>query len=135
MAKKRTKADIFQWTDDEVELLLQTILDYKTAKAQESIDWESCQSKYSDISELFLQHYPSSEPGTRTRVAYPHEKESLSKNQVASKLKNIRIKYREAVDSQKRSGHGRVISLYFEQCCEIWGGSPATTAIGTSLNV
>ena len=43
MAKKRAgKTDNFVWTDEEVEMLLQTTLDYKATKAQEGVDWESC---------------------------------------------------------------------------------------------
>ena len=36
-------------------------LDYKTAKTMENIDWESCQTKYSDILDLFNDQYPSQE--------------------------------------------------------------------------
>ena len=32
-------------TDDEAELLLQVAIEYKTAKAMESIDWESVQKR------------------------------------------------------------------------------------------
>lgn len=48
---------------------------------------------------------------------------------MTSKLKNIRLKFRQAIDSGKRSGHGRVVLLYFEICESIWGGSPATSTI------
>ena len=37
------------------------------------------------------------------------------------------------MDSQKRSGHGRVIYCYFELCEKIWGGSPATDQIDTGV--
>nr|XP_055026761.1 uncharacterized protein LOC129416479 [Misgurnus anguillicaudatus]XP_055049479.1 uncharacterized protein LOC129434889 [Misgurnus anguillicaudatus] len=124
MAKRTAKADNFVWTDEEVELLLQTTLNYKTTKAHQGVDWESCQAKYTDIWTEFLQQYPI--PGG---TSYPHEKDAISKSQITSKLKAIRIKYRQAVDTQRRSGHGRVITLYFDLCNEIWGGSPATTAI------
>ena len=33
----------------------------------------------------------------------------------------------------KRSGHGRVVYLYFELCEKLWGGSPATEKLGTVL--
>ena len=46
--QKKTKDNSFVWTDDEVLLLLKVTLDYKTAKTMENIDWESCQTKYSD---------------------------------------------------------------------------------------
>ena len=56
MAKKRTEN--FVWTDEEVELLLHTTVDYKATKAQEGVDWESCQTKYVDIWTEFLRQYP-----------------------------------------------------------------------------
>ena len=35
----------------------------------------------------------------------------------------------QAIDSGRKSGHGRVVLLYFELCQSIWGGSPATEQI------
>ena len=55
----KTKADNFVWTDDEVQLLLEVTNDYKVSKAAKNIDWESCQSKYTDILELYREHYPN----------------------------------------------------------------------------
>ena len=37
------------------------------------------------------------------------------------------------VDSGRRSGHGRVVMIFYELCKEIWGGLPATEQIGTGL--
>ena len=48
---------------------------------------------------------------------------------MTSKLKNIRLKFRPAIHSGKRSGHGRVVLLYFEICESIWGGSQVTSTI------
>ena len=50
-----------------------------------------------------------------------------------SKLKSIRLKYRQAMDSGKKSGHGRVIMCNFNLCNKIWGGSPATVQISSGL--
>ena len=60
---------------------------------------------------------------------YRHTKDELNKATLTTKLKNIRSKYRKAVDSGRRSGHGRVVAIYFELCEKIWGGCPATTQI------
>ena len=46
------------WTHNEVEMQLRLTLDYKTSKLQESVDWESCQSKYMDITNSFRAQYP-----------------------------------------------------------------------------
>lgn len=57
---------------------------------------------------------------------YPHKGEEITKQCLTNKLKSIRLKYRQAVDTGKRSGHGRVVLLYYQLCKSIWGGSPAT---------
>ena len=43
------------------------------------------------------------------------------------------MKYRGAVDTQRKSGHGRVITLFFDLCSDIWGGSPATTSLENAV--
>ena len=55
----RDKTEYFSWSDDEVELLLSSTMKYKTSKEMENIDWESCQSKYQDIHDKFVEHYPT----------------------------------------------------------------------------
>ena len=52
---------------------------------------------------------------------------------MTSKLKHIRQKFRQAVDSGRRSGHDRVVLLYFEQCELVWGGLPATETIPSGV--
>ena len=113
----KTKADNFVWTDDEVQLLLEVTNDQKVSKGGTNIDWESCQSKYTDILELYWEHYPSSqEESAAIEKEYPNKKEEITKVILTSKLKNIRRKFRQAIDSGKRSGHGRVVLLYFKIC-------------------
>lgn len=53
--------------------------------------------------------------------------------QLTAKLKAIRIRFRQAVVSGRRSGHGRVVLLFFELCESIWGESPATHAIAEGI--
>uniref|UniRef100_UPI003AAD429B uncharacterized protein n=1 Tax=Centroberyx gerrardi TaxID=166262 RepID=UPI003AAD429B len=132
MAKSTTR-DFFAWTDDEAELLLKVTHEYKAVKAAENIDWESSQSKYGDIFERYREHYPSPEEAMAMGKEYPHKKHEITKGQLTTKLKAIRIKYRQAVDSGRKSGHGRVVLLYFELCESIWGGSPATHAISEGI--
>lgn len=113
--------------DDEAELLLSVTYDYKVKKSAECVDWESVKSKYDDILELMLEALLSS-PDEAHGKDYPHEKTAITKSILATKLKNIRLKFRQAVDSG-RSGHGRVVLLYYERCEKIWGGSPATNQV------
>ena len=39
----------------------------------------------------------------------------------------------QSVNSGKRSGHGRVVYLYYDLCEKVWDGSPATEQMGTGL--
>ena len=59
---------------------------------------------------------------------YQHIKMELT-TAILTKLKNIRTKYRKAVDAGKKGGYGRVVLIFLELCEEIWGGSSATTQI------
>ena len=44
---------------------------------------------------------------------YPHGKDEITNQVIAFKLKGIRLKYCLAVNSGRRSGHGRGVLLYF----------------------
>ena len=82
---------------------------------------------------MLHEQYPSSEDAEEIGKDYPHSKEEITKGVVTTKLKAIRQKYRAAVDSGRKSGHGRVVLMFFESCEDIWGGSPATSAIPSGL--
>ncbi|KAE8289467.1 hypothetical protein D5F01_LYC11168 [Larimichthys crocea] len=77
---------------------------------------------------LFLKKYPS-----ETNEEFPHVKEDITQANLTTKMKAIRGKYRNAVDTGRRSGHGRVVLLYLELCEKVWGGSPATTTIASDI--
>ncbi len=94
----------------------------------ESVDWESVKNKYNDILVLMCQELPTTVEDARGNCVkdYPHTKQQITKKIFTSKVKAIRNKFREAVDSGRRSGHGRVVMLFYELC---EGGSPATRQI------
>ncbi|KAF3846692.1 hypothetical protein F7725_003770, partial [Dissostichus mawsoni] len=100
---------------------------YKTTKVQENVDWESCKCKYSDISRAFHVQYPR----TRADKDFPHDANAITKVQLTAKLKQIRTKYRQLVNTGSRSHQGRVMLLFFELCEEVWGGSPFTRNISS----
>ncbi|XP_034055928.1 uncharacterized protein LOC117535528 isoform X2 [Gymnodraco acuticeps] len=127
MADIRAIRGAFLWTDDEVELLLRVTLEYKTTKVQENVDWESCKCKYIDISRAFHEQYPR----TRADKDFPHDANAITRVQLTAKLKQIRTKYRQLVNTGSRSHQGRVMLLFFELCEEVWGGSPFTCPIGS----
>ncbi|XP_056152437.1 uncharacterized protein LOC130126821 [Lampris incognitus] len=132
MRKSKVRG-FFAWTDDEVELLLKVTHEYKAVKAAENMDWESCQSKYSDIFEWYGERYPSPEEAMAMGKEYPHKKYELTKGQLTSKVKAIRMRYRQAVNLGRKRSRGRVVLLYFDLCESIWGGSPATHAISEGI--
>ena len=108
-----SKEQVFVWTDDEVELLHK----YKVKKVGESVDWEFVRSKFSDIWEQLKRQQPSdSEEVREMGKDFPHKKEDTTKQAVTTKLKAVRLKYRQAVDSGQKSGHGSVLLLHFEWC-------------------
>ena len=104
MAKKSkagsTEKDTFKWSDDEAELLLKVTRDYKVLKASEGIDWESVQSKYTDICKQMKDELPETpDEAKEQNKDYPHKKDELTKQVVTTKLKAVRMKYRQAVDT------------------------------------
>ena len=64
---------------------------YKVSKHGERIDWESVQSKYSDILKRMLENYPETPEAARElNKDYPHKKEEIAKQAVTTKLKLCR---------------------------------------------
>ena len=129
MSTPASAKEVVLWEEDEVELLLSSVIEYKSQRTMAGIDWESVRSKYQDILRIYLDNVPSSEASFEYGKFFPHGKK-MTKDTVVTKIKAIRLKYREAVDNGRRSGHGRVVHL-FEK---IWGGSPATEQIPAGID-
>ena len=72
-------------------------------------------------------------PGEGTTLKnFSHKKEEIKLQHNTAKLKVVRVKYRQAVDSGQCSDHGRVNCddvLYYKLCEALWGGSPSTDQI------
>ena len=90
-----------------MECLLRLTQQYKAQKAIENVDWESCVTKYGDLLQLFSAEYPAA--SASNEKGFPHTVEELTKTALTTKLKAIRAKCRHAVDSGRKSGHGRVV--------------------------
>ena len=94
-SEKKGKKE-FIWTDDEAQLLLDVAHDYKVKHLAEGTCWESIKTKYSDILDLFRKELPQNEEQARHLAKdYPHKPDEVSKEVLTSKLKAIRIKFRE----------------------------------------
>ena len=87
-------------------------------------DWESVKSKYTGIYRIYLDNVPSQEQCAEAGKSFHTDNITT---------KSIRLKYREAVDNGRRSGHGRVVHLFYDLCEKIWGGSPATEQISARI--
>ena len=131
--KTATGEGAFIWSEDEVELLLDVTLDYGVQQTGKGVDWESVQTKYADIADRLRLVIDKSRETGESGKDYPHSSAEITKDKVMTKLKNIRKKYRNAADTGKKSGQGRVVLLYFNECEKIWGGSPATAKLQTGL--
>ena len=116
------KTDSFQWTDNEVHLLLSVAIDYKSQRAMENVNWESVQSKYTDIKDRFKDKLPETGERQADEKDLPHTRDEIKLSCLTGKLKAIHLKCRQAVDSGRRSGHGRAVLLFFELCERLWGG-------------
>ena len=83
----------------------------------EGVDWESVKTMYDNILALMRSELPATEEEAKELTKdYPHTKEEKTKKVLSAKLKAIRGKFREAVDSGRQSGHERVVLLYYELC-------------------
>ena len=112
------KNESIRWTDVDIENLLECVKEFKAQKEYEGVDWESVKDKYEIIRSLFLKN----RGGEGSDDKYTRDK-------ISSKVKAIRGNYREAVDSGRQSGGGRVVATFYDLCNEIWAGAPATESI------
>ena len=51
----------FIWSDEEINLLLHIVIDYKAGTAREEVDWETVRTKYGDVTKMFLEKYSDNE--------------------------------------------------------------------------
>lgn len=116
----------FSWSDDEIQLLLMSSLDFKAQCEFEGTDWESVRSKYEKIFDIMMKGYPEGEQYQNKR--------SMTKDRVTAKLKNIRTGFKKAADAGRRSGGGRVVFTFYDLCINLWGGSPSVTSIVCGLD-
>ena len=62
-----------------MELLPSSTMDYKTLKEMENNIWESCQSKYQDIHDKFVEYYSTTEEVKALGNEYPHSRTQMTK--------------------------------------------------------
>ena len=111
----------FLWMNDdtEPELLLSVTYKYKMKKSSQGVDWKSVRSKYEDILKLFKDVLPMTRDDAHGKD-YHHDKDAITKSILSTKLTSFITKFRQTVDTGKRSSYGRVVMIYFEVCERIW---------------
>ena len=109
-------------SDDEIELLLGVVQAFASEKEYEGVEWESVKSKYEDIRKQFVTLYDQ-------KGLKEHATAIFTQERIASKIKDLRKKYKKAVDSGKRSGGKRTMATFYDVCDGIWDGCPATKSL------
>ena len=73
------------WTDDKVELLLDTVRDFKAEKEHKAIDRKSIKDKYEQTKEGLIRNFPDGEKSEE----YPHSVTVFTRECIGSKIKQI----------------------------------------------
>lgn len=146
-SKKQKK---WSWSAELVEKLLRYCKEFKTQCEYRGIDFEAdLQSMYTEI-RLCMSTEDSAEFGPKDagesvknlkdmdedeQELFMKARDAAKKNirkgyeRVKEKIKSIRQDYRTAVNKGTRSGSGKIIQENYDLLTDIWGGSPATTAL------
>ena len=98
-----SKSKEFVWTDDEIQLLIESAADFEAQQEYAGVCCESIRSKYESIRQLLVDRYPGEGKDEEIDERYPRKGENIgeiTKDRVCSKLKVIRKKYKKAVDSR-----------------------------------
>ena len=107
---RERKAEVdFSWTDDELQLLLEASLDFRSKCKFQGESWESKRSKYENILDIMFKQYP------KDQEKYPN-KEKLNKDRVAAELKNIRTGNRKTCNNGRESGGDRILLTFYGLC-------------------
>ena len=88
--KKNGKASDFNWTGDEIQLVLEVCFDFKAESDYEGVNWESKRTKYEQIKPRFCEQYPEVEDEKFPRSNDLH---AITKERVSAKLKSIRTNF------------------------------------------
>lgn len=113
---RKKESDEFEWSDEELELLLDTLLIYKESMERNGINWEHVKEKYATIHRLFilnLQCNPNlcNDVAKRTRV--------ISKAKIKISVRALRQGYQQTL--QGGGMNGKNLSTFLVKCKEIWG--------------
>ena len=144
----------FSWTPEIAEDLLKYVQDFKSNCDFKGIDFEAdIASMYTEVRTCMARNYafdfgpvkvsaPEREIKDMGKEEYDKyikqtdaEKASIKKgySRIKEKIKSLRQEYRQAVNKGSRSGSSRIVQDKFTLLEQIWGGSPATTALSFGI--
>ena len=128
--EKKVVEKNFTWTEEETALLIKVVIDYKAAKSSLALDCETIRNRYEELVERLEENYPSD-----LTEGFPNvgNTKVFTKERLLRKLKRIKLSFRKAVDSGRRSGGGRVVMALYDECYEVWAGSPAVESLETGI--
>ena len=151
--KKITKQKNVRWTwdDDKVEALLDNLYSYKCDMTYKGLDFEAdLVSCYMEVRNMMALMYSETDFGPEEisvcdtenftkeeLLQYKRKVDQLEKlkkdgySRIKSKVKEVRSGYKTAIDKGTRSGSGHLVQEHFVKLQEIWGGSPAVTALNS----
>ena len=107
---------------------------FKSQKEYQGINWEDSRNKYVKIKEIFIDRYPTEEADIERFPNRAKVEEIVTTDRISAKIKIIRVYFRKAVDSGKKSGGGRVVFTFYSLCQSLWGSSPAVNSIPNSID-
>ena len=125
--KKNGKASDFNWTDDEIQFLLEVCFDFKAENDYEGVNWGSKRTKYEQIKSKFCEQYPEVEDEKFPRS---NDLDSITKERVSAKLKSIRTNFRKAVDTGKKVEEERSYSRFMNYVNKFGVVVPLSTVLG-----
>ena len=114
--KMRTEDKHPVWRDDEVQVSLEITRDFKEKKR---IPGKGKRKKCGSIRERSVSNLPKQTESEERACST----DFFTKEMIVSKIKQIRSKYRKALDAGRQSGRGKIEATFYDICREIWSVS------------
>ena len=114
--KMRTEDKHPVWRDDEVQVSLEITRDFKEKKR---IPGKGKRKKCGSIRERSVSNLPKQTESQERACST----DFFTKEMIVSKIKQIRSKYRKALDAGRQSGRGKIEATFYDICREIWSVS------------
>ena len=84
--------------------------------------------KYEKIRETFVSNVSPAE-----EEMFPHPANVFTRDRIASKMKQTRVKYRKSLNSGRQGIGGGIVAILFDIFNKMWIGFPATESVESGL--